>query len=195
VAEADRKDGEKDTKGGAGEGTAALAPKSFVRKVVPYLIGGVISSGLGVTAGIVTKPKEKSHEEEKPAKAITPYDQFAEPFVIDLPEVVTSLGDPGQSVNGRFGVHLELRVLPEINAKKKEFVDALLDRSKDTSRSAKVMDALNSLFASKLSTDLKTAQGKELIKLDILDLLNPIFFPDSGKGAITNVYIVPFIVQ
>ena len=51
-----------------------------------------------------------------------------------------------------------------------------------------VRDALVMLLSSKQSAELKTPRGREVLKLEILDKLAPILFPDPGSGVITGVY-------
>ncbi len=171
----------------------AKAQRSKFKALLPYLFGGLLSAGLGVTAGVVTKPK---HEEPPPdpsasSTPATPFDKFGEPHEVVLASQVLNLADPGQSVAGKFQFRLEVRIKPE--AKIDELRAACTDKA--GKRYAKVRDALITLYSSKVSTDIKTAHGKEILKLEMLDVLAPIVFPDPGEGVLTNVIFEEFLVQ
>jgi hypothetical protein len=175
---------------------AAATPKPRAAWFLPYLIGGAISAALGVTAGIVTTPHpvEPTHEAPKPEAPVSPFDAFGTPQEVPLKTQILSLGDPGQSVNGRFTIRLEVRLKP--GARIEELLAACNDPEPKSGRCfAKIKDALGTLFSGKVSTDVKTARGKEILKLEIIDRLAPIVFPDPREGAITNVFFEEFLVQ
>jgi flagellar basal body-associated protein FliL len=198
MAETEKQDARKGAEDAEPEEGAAPppAPKSLLRRALPYLVGGVLSAGLGVTAGVVTNPvKGAGPPGEKGAeKPEEPRDSFSEPFEIVLPTLITNLADPGASVSGKFVMRLEMRVSPKLFETKDELVAACTDKSKGKLY-ARVRDTLVSLFQSKVSTDIKTSHGKELLKLEILEQLSPIVFPDPENGVLTNVYFEEFIVQ
>jgi flagellar basal body-associated protein FliL len=187
---------ERATAGDAGDdapaGAVPSAPKSRLRRLVPYAIAGLLSAGLGITAGIVTNPKHEEPVVEKPASPVTPYDTFGDPFDVKLPALVTNLADPNQSVSGKFTIHLELRLPKEAaeDARKKIEEDIA-----NGARLVRIRDALLMLFTGKLSTDIKPAHGKEVLKLEILEHLAPIVFPDPAQGAITCVYFSEYVIQ
>jgi flagellar basal body-associated protein FliL len=65
---------------------------------------------------------------------------------------------------------------------------------------ARVQDALVTLLSSKVSTELKTARGKEVLKLEILDLMNRVLFSGTDhdhdpQGIVTGVLFTVFLVQ
>ena len=193
MAEADRPG-----RGDAGDETpaAAAAPgakKSVLRRLTPYAIAGLLSAGLGATAGIVTKPKQHDEPEKKePAGPVTPYDSFGEPFEVTLPPIVSNLADPNQSVSGKFVITLELRIAKETEKAVQEALAADVEKG---SRMVRVKDALLMLFTSKHSTDIKPAHGKEVLKYEIRNSLSPLLFPDPAQGVITNVYFTDFVIQ
>lgn len=194
--EAQKQDAKSDAqKEGAADGAAAPAPASRMKRLMPYVVSGLLSSGLGVTAGIVTNPKkdDATHgEHAEAAKPLTPYDKFGEEIEVPLTSLVTNLADPNQSVSGKFVIYLVVRT-PKDKPEAEGQVKA--DCAKDGKLSTRIKDALLTLFSSKLSTDLKTAHGKEIVKLEIIELLKPILFPDPATGAITNVYFGDFVIQ
>lgn len=193
--------GAKDAKnaGAAAEpdaGGGAPAAKSRLRRAIPYLVGGALSAGLGITAGIVTAPHEKPAAPDAAGdpKPATRYDHFGQPFEIVLPTLITNLADPNSSVSGKFAIRLEVRTLPELEATRDKLAADCADKAAGRLY-AQIRDTLVTLFQSKVSTEIKTSHGKELLKLEILDLLTPILFPDSSKGVISNVYFEDFVYQ
>lgn len=206
MADAAKKDAQKDVKrdaksdaltDGPADGAAAPAPASRMKRLMPYVVSGLLSIGLGVTAGIVTNPKksETPHvESAEPAKPLTPYDKFGEEIEVPLSSLVTNLADPNQSVSGKFVIYLVVRT-PKGDHEAADHEQVKAGCAKDGKLSTRIKDALLTLFSSKLSTDLKTAHGKEIVKLEIIELLKPILFPDPTTGAITNVYFGDFVIQ
>jgi flagellar basal body-associated protein FliL len=173
---------------------AAPAGPTKVKRLAPYLAGTLLSIGLGVTAAIVTAPAEPDAPvlREDDVRKVSPLDEFGEAQQMALPPIVANLADEGQMVAGKFLIHLEVRLPPE--AKFDELQASCCDKA-GGKLYAKVRDALVMLFSGKVSGDLRTPHGKEILKLEILDLLGPVVFDDPGQGALTNVYFEDFLIQ
>ena len=193
----DAKDPKSDAQRDGASDAGAAAPAARSKRFLPYVVSGLLSIGLGVTAGVVTNPKksETPHDAApQPERMLTPYDKFGEEVEIPLVPLVTNLADPNQSVSGKFVIYLVVRTPKgELAAKDHDQIKA--ECAKDGKYSTRMRDALLTLFSSKLSTDLKTAHGKEIVKLEIIEVLKPILFPDPASGAITNVYFGDFVIQ
>ncbi|MBL8840745.1 MAG: flagellar basal body-associated FliL family protein [Planctomycetes bacterium] len=185
MAEADKKEAAKD-------GAEAAAPPSKMKALLPYMVGGVVSVGLGLTAAIVTAPAPVEPEVivEKEEPPPTPLDTFLPPKKIALPQLIANLADTGQAVSGKFVLILEIRAK---DVDTENLVVAACAKGGDFA--AAIRDSLITLMSGKQSTELKTPRGKELLKLEILDQLKPILFADPANGAITGLFFDDFLVQ
>ncbi len=174
------------------DGTAAAAPVSAIKRSLPYLVGGALSMGLGITAGIVTKPKEpESHVIEGAKVPVpTPLDQLLPAQDIVLAQLLVNLADDNRAAMAQLNVVLKIRAkdLPAQAA-------IVAGCAKGGTLVAPIRDTLISLLGGKQSTELKTPRGKEDLKLEIFDKLQPILFPDPSLGTITNVYFDEFQVS
>ena len=196
MAEAEKKEAAEDAKDAAAEGAPAPAPRSRLARLLPYLIGGVLSAGLGITAGIVTERKKKQHDDAaaESAKApVSPFDDFGEPEQIVLELGVLQLADPGQSVAGRFKIFLEVRLKKEGKVRIEELRASCTDQTKPLF--GRIQDKFITLFRTKVSTDVRTGHGIEILKLEIIEVLNPILFSDPSEGVITDVLLGQFLIQ
>jgi flagellar FliL protein len=179
----------------AGEGgdkaASASPPKKKLAKLLPFVVGGVLSAGLGVGAAIVTAPPAKHADdgaEKEAAKPTTPLDKFAvKKADVVLPQIITNLAD---TVSGRFSIHLEVYARTEEEFKK--LGDACAKSGKSY---AAIRDTLLALLSTKTSADLKTLNGKEVLKLEIVDRLRPILFPKAEDGLVTDVFFEDFLLQ
>ena len=189
MAEADKKDAAKEA---GKDGADAVAPPSKMKALLPYVVGGVVSVGLGLTAAIVTAPAPVEPEVivETEAPPPTPLDTFLPPKKITLQPLIANLADTGQAVSGKFVLILEIRAK---DLETEALVIAACAKGGDSA--AAIRDSLITLMSGKQSTELKTPRGKELLKLEILDQLKPILFPDPSHGAITGLFFDDFLVQ
>jgi len=186
MAEASEKGGAKEARESAKDGVLAdpAAPAGF-KRALPFLIGGTLSVGLGIASGIVTQPHEPEVEvtHEKPAPPPTALDRFVAPHKFALPTLIANLADTGTPVTVKLSLYVEVR------AKDQPTLAALeTDGAKGGQLYPVVRDALLMLLSSKQSADLKTPRGREVLKLEILDRLAPLFFADPSAGVITGVY-------
>lgn len=186
MAEASEKGGAKEARESAKDGELAdpAAPGGF-KRVLPYLIGGTLSVGLGIGSGIVTSPDDPEVEvtHRAVAKPATPLDRFLAPHKFALPTLIANLADTGQAVTVKLSVYVEVRAkdLPTQAALE-------LDGAKGGQLYPVVRDALLMLLSGKQSADLRTQRGAEVLKLEILDRLAPLLFSDPSAGVITGVY-------
>ena len=186
MAEAIEKGGAKEARDSAKDGDLAdpAAPGGF-KRALPFLIGGTLSVGLGIASGIVTQPDDPAVEvtQKKVAAAPTPLDRFLAPHTFALPTVRTNLADTAEARSASLNLYLEIRA-------KDELTQAALEAScaKGGQNYPVMRDALVMLLLSKQSAELKTRLGQEVLKLEILDKLAPILFPDPSAGLITGVY-------
>lgn len=175
----------------AAEGAVA-APPSAVKKLLPFIVGGTLSIGLGVTAGIVTKPEDPPAEvtQKAPEPEPTPLDQLLPAHSIAMPTLIVNLADTSAAVSSKMNLVIKVRV-------KDEPTQTTLDGdcAKGGVLAVPMRDALITLLSGKQSTDLKTPRGKEQLKLEILDKLKPILFPDPSVGVLTDIYFDEFLVQ
>lgn len=173
--------------------TEAAVAKPKWKKLLPYMLGGTISVGLGLTAAIVTRPKATEPAKDgKASESGTPsLDNFEEPTRLVLPFQVVNLADQGATVACRLTIDIEVRTTKE---NLEPLTVACVD-SKKGKHYAKIRDAINTLMSGKISTDIKTPRGKELLKLELLSMLAPIVFPEAKEGVVTGIYFEDFVVQ
>ena len=191
MSEAAAKEAAKDAKEAPKEGAdgAVVEAPSKLKQLLPYIVGGVLSIGFGLGSGIVTAPKHEDpsviekHEEPPP----TPLDALQKPFPIVLPSLNVNLADSGA---GRLNLVVEIRAK---DLEKQAEIDA--GCAKGGALAASVRDALIILLSGKQSSELKTPRGKEILKLEVLDKLKPILFPDPADGAITGIYFDECLLQ
>ncbi|MBM4015294.1 MAG: flagellar basal body-associated FliL family protein [Planctomycetes bacterium] len=174
------------------DGAEAAAPPSALNKLFPFIAGGALSVGLGVTAGIVTQPEPPPPEVhlEAPKPVPTPFDQLRDPKVIPLPTLIVNLADTSAAVSGKLIVFVQVRCKDE-----KIESDKVQACEKGGASYPAIRDALITLMSGKQSSDLKTPRGKEQLKLELHDKLNPILFSDPAEGTITAIYFDEFLVQ
>jgi len=197
MADADKDEGEKKTGDGVAEGPPA--PKSLVKRLLPYLIGGGVSLGLGIGAGVVTKHKPADGEKGTEKKVAPTLPEYPKSTVLELPEQIFNCADTGQMVAGKVSITLEVQTTEELaKGEKKSALQALVE-NKDERFYGRIRDALVNHLSSKVSSDLKTARGKEVLKLEIQDLMNRILFTGTEKGdpkgVVTGVLFTNFLVQ
>jgi flagellar basal body-associated protein FliL len=178
-------------------------PQSFMKRVLPFVAGGAISVGLGLGSGIAMTrkhdaPGAETHGEKKPAPTL---DEFPVEVKLELPKQLFNCADTGQMVAGSVTIQLEVRTTDKWGhpAEKPPLKDAI-DPKSDGKYYGRMKDALVMLLSTKISGDLKTARGKELLKLEILDRMNEILFSGGDKdkepqGVVTRVLFTDFLVQ
>jgi len=182
---------------------AAGARPSFMRRALPFVFGGAISIGLGLGSGIaMTRKHDGANPETGGDKKPTPtLDEFPVEVKLELPKQLFNCADTGQMVAGSVTIQLEVRTTekwghPTEKAPLKEAIDP----KSDGKFYGRMKDALVMLLSTKISGDLKTARGKELLKLEILDRMNEILFAGTDKekdpqGVVTRVLFTDFLVQ
>jgi hypothetical protein len=182
---------------------AGAAKPSFLKRIFPYVAGGAISIGLGVGSGIAMTRKHDGPEgETKLEKKPTPtLDHFPVDVKLELPKQLFNCADTGQMVAGSVTIQLEVRTTERWGhpIEKPPLKDAI-DPKSDGKYYGRMKDALVMLLSTKISGDLKTARGKELLKLEVLDRMNEILFAggDAEKdpqGVVTRVLFTDFLVQ
>ena len=177
---------------------------SFLRRILPWITGGAVSVALGAGAGILQNRREEAHAGEaaqakKPAP--TP-EQFPVALELDLGKTVFNCADNGQLIAGAVTVLLEVRTNEKWgggeHARLKDAIDPKGEG--EYSCAARIKDALVILLSTKLSGELRSARGKEVLKLEILDQMNRVLFGGFDKdkdpqGVVTNVFFTDFLVQ
>ena len=137
--------------------------------------------------------------EKKPAPAPS---QFPVALKLDLGKTVFNCADNGQLIAGAVTILLEVRTTEKWGSgEKPKLKDAIDPKGEgEYSCAGRIKDALVILLSTKMSADLRSARGKEVLKLEILDQMNRILFGglDAEKdpqGVVTNVLFTDFLVQ
>jgi len=178
---------------------AAAAKKSLIKKLLPYIAGGAVSIALGIGAGVVTRKPANGEGGKTPKSQGAALDQFPDKLNIDLPELIFNCADTGQNVAGKVSIVLEVRTTEKFSKTDKKSVLQALIEQPDGAYYSRIRDALIRHFSGKVSTDLKTARGKEIVGLEVQDQMNRIIFSGTGgedpKGIVTGVLFTTFLVQ
>jgi len=177
---------------------------SFLRRILPWITGGAVSVALGAGAGILQNRRDEAHAGESAGAkkpAATP-EQFPVELELDLGKTVFNCADNGQLIAGAVTVLLQVRTNEKWGGgEHPRLKDAIDPKGEgDYSCAARIKDGLVILLSTKMSGDLRSARGKEVLKLELLDQMNRVLFggldPEKDpQGVVTNVFFTDFLVQ
>lgn len=185
-------------------GAAEPGSKSLLRRLMPWLAGGALSIGLGAGAGIVQNRHDAAKTGETPdeKKPALPLEKFPVELKLDLGKTIINCADNGQLIACAVTILLEVRTNEKWGSgEKPKLKDAVDPKGEgEFSCAGRIKDALVILLSTKMSADLRSARGKEVLKLEILDQMNRILFGGLDKdkdpqGIVTNVLFTEFVVQ
>ncbi|GAB6066532.1 flagellar basal body-associated FliL family protein [Aquifex pyrophilus] len=117
---------------------------------------------------------KKEKKEEKASKVAPP--EVGIMYKLE-PAFIVNLADPEATVYARISITLEVanqQVLQEVQKKEPVIRDAIIE-----------------IVSSKTSNELRTPEGREELKLEILKRINTIL----AKGGVRNVYFTEFVIQ
>ena len=141
--------------------------KKVILFVIPFLL---ILLGGGAAYFFLLN---KSKKEEKP-KVAPP--EVGVMYKLE-PAFIVNLADPEITVYARVSITLELanqKVLLEVQKREPIIRDAIIE-----------------VISSKTSNDLRTPEGRERLKLELLKRINTIL----TKGGVRNLYFTEFVIQ
>ncbi len=141
--------------------------------VVLLLLILLIGGGAGAYFFLFAKKEEKKKEVPKPQVA---------PEAVGVmyklePAFIVNLADPELTMYARVSITLEVSS-PEV----------VLEVQK---REPIIRDAIIEILSNKTSRELRTPEGREQLKLEIIKRINTILV----KGGVRNVYFTEFVVQ
>jgi hypothetical protein len=118
---------------------------------------------------------------------------------LELPQQIFNCADTGQMIAGKVQIEIEVRTTKKWATGEKSPLKLAVE-TKEGRFYARVQDALVTLLSGKVSGELKTARGKENLKLEILDLMNRVLFSGTDpeldpQGVVTGVLFTVFLVQ
>ncbi len=160
-------------------------------KVLLPAIGAVGAVGLSFLFTFVLFPMEATEgaEEEIEEEAEEGSDPDLEGYepatLVDLPRVQITLADEGRE--GFLRIELKLEIRAEVTS---EVVDGIAGEL-----GIVIRDALITHISGKQSGELKTTEGKEILKLELMELLDSLIFNDERKGKVTGLYFHDLLVQ
>ncbi len=117
--------------------------------------------------------KEEKKEEQKPKVAP---EEIGIMYKLE-PAFIVNLADPEATVYARVSITLEVanqETLLEVQKKEPIIRDAIIE-----------------IISSKTSEDIRTPEGREQLKLEILKRINTIL----SKGGVRNIYFTEFVIQ
>ncbi|MDI3340341.1 MAG: flagellar basal body-associated FliL family protein [Sphaerobacter sp.] len=158
---------------------AVVAVVLAVVLVLPRVVPGGISIHLG---------------EAQPTAVPPPPPQGDIGVPISLGERVVNLADPGGfrylKVEIVVSVQVPGVVGPELSSEKLEAERSKLDAQMESIK-PRIQDALTSVLTSKTVAELSTPEGKETLRQELIERLQPLL----GQRQITGLYFAQFVIQ
>ena len=148
-----------------------LEEKKGGRKIlflIPILLLLLAVAGGGVYFFLLNKPKKEGEEKVVPSHV---------GVMVDLGVFTVNLADKGTDAYARVAITLELS-----NEKVKQEVDK---------RMPIIKDAIIDVVSSKTSDFVRTPEGREALRLELIRRLNIILV----EGGVRNIYFTEFVVQ
>jgi flagellar FliL protein len=145
--------------------------KKVERKIpflIPILLLLLAVAGGGVYFFLLNKPKKEGEEKVGPSHV---------GIMVDLGVFTVNLADKGMDAYARVAITLELS-----NEKVKQEVDK---------RMPIIKDAIIDVISSKTSDFVRTPEGREALRLELIKRLNIILV----EGGVRNIYFTEFVVQ
>jgi len=148
-----------------------LEEKKGGRKIlflIPILLLVLAVAGGGVYFFLLNKSKKEGEEKISPSHV---------GVMVDLGVFTVNLADKGTDAYARVAITLELS-----NEKVKQEVDK---------RMPIIKDAIIDVISSKTSDFVRTPEGREALRLELIKRLNIILV----EGGVRNIYFTEFVVQ
>ncbi len=136
--------------------------------LIPILLLLLAVAGGGVYFFLLNKPKKEGEEKISPSQV---------GVMVDLGVFTVNLADKGTDAYARVAITLELS-----NEKVKQEVDK---------RMPIIKDAIIDVVSSKTSDFVRTPEGREALRLELIRRLNIILV----EGGVRNIYFTEFVVQ
>jgi len=136
--------------------------------LIPILLLLLAGAGGGVYFFLFNKPKKEGEERFAPSHV---------GIMVDLGVFTVNLADKGADAYARVAITLELS-----NEKVKQEVDK---------RMPIIKDAIIDVISSKNSDFVRTPEGREALRLELIKRLNIILV----EGGVRNIYFTEFVVQ
>ncbi|AAC07676.1 flagellar basal body-associated FliL family protein [Aquifex aeolicus] len=144
------------------------------KKLIFLLLLLILLAGAGAGAYFFLFAKKEEKKEEKAPKVAPP--EVGIMYKLDPPFIV-NLADPEATVYARISITLEVanqQVLQEVQKKEPVIRDAIIE-----------------IISSKTSNEIRTPEGREQLKLEVLKRINTIL----SEGGVRNVYFTEFVIQ
>lgn len=168
------------------EATAKPPRKSLLKRLLVPSLGCIVSAGLAVAfSAFVLPPAGAPGDGDDEVPAEVDIDSFAPARTVDLGSFQLTLADKDKEGFARIALALEFRAREPVVTEKR-----LLEDLKVV-----IQDKLLMHMSGKISSDLKGTEGKNLLKLELMDMLSPIIFPTRDEGVLINLYYKDFLVQ
>lgn len=136
--------------------------------LIPILLLLLAVAGGGAYFFLLNKPKKEGEEKVAPSHV---------GVMVDLGVFTVNLADKGTDAYARVAITLELS-----NEKVKQEVDR---------RMPIIKDAIIDVISSKTSDFVRTPEGREALRLELIKRLNIILV----EGGVRNIYFTEFVVQ
>jgi len=144
------------------------------KKLILFLLLFILLASAGAGAYFFLLAKKEEKKEEQAPKVAPP--EVGIMYKLE-PAFIVNLGDPETTVYARISITLEVanqQVLQEIQKKEPIIRDAIIE-----------------IVSGKISDEIRTPEGREQLKLEILKRINTIL----TKGGVRNVYFTEFVIQ
>ena len=174
--------------GDSSGGLVGKLKKVLGHKWTVPLGGAAVSAGLAVALSGVLFPVVDPEAEPEIVEELDPAEELealGPPVKVPLPKVQVSLADTERDSFARMVLHVEFRS-PSAGA---------IQGAVEGDLAVVLHDAMITYFSDKHYEDFKLPQSKELMKVELIDILDSLLFPDKNEGRVTNVYYEEFLVQ
>ena len=160
--------------------------KSLIRRVLPATCASVLGVVLAVVfCYVVFPPPAEPQDEGDGSEAILDEtENYADPVAIPLPKVVVNLADEGRDVMLKISLSIEFRA---------ESPDVVVTRVSD--KSVEIKDTLITYLSGKISSEIKSSEGKEILKWELINRLTRLLFAEEEDGMVSNLFFEEVLVQ
>lgn len=167
------------------EAGSPASPRSLVRSALWPVCASVGGTALAALFCLVLFPPP-GESESAGAEAGHAEGELSlgEEHSLALPEVVVNLADEGRDAMLRVRLSMHYRAADPEHA-----------AEEITKHTVALKDAMITHLSGKVTEQVKSSQGKELLKWELIDRLNQIVFPNPSHGKITNLFYEELLVN
>ena len=163
---------------------------SLLRRLGIPTLGALASGGLawffaGVLYPVAPEAPRNLPPERGGLEQIWDLRGFEDETLVEVPTIQVTLADDDHDGMARIQLVLAFRARDP---------DDIQDRV-EKELAVQVRDALTMHISGKYASELRNVSGKELLKLELIDLLDSLLFPGLREGKVTAIYYQEFMIS